>query len=113
MKIFKTRNRTASSFQVIQNEDGTLLLTRDGITSIRNAALIIHNLGKESENGNGIEEVLSRCIEFEGTLKEFIKQSQIPLKSKKSKMPILIKKIAIPDLTTKHKRPRIKKFEKI
>lgn len=63
-------------YEVRQNEDGTLFITRDGIHSIDNAGQFIMNFG-------GIEGILKRCVESDLQVKEFAKHHMDEIKAMK------------------------------
>lgn len=69
MKYLITNTQT---IQVLQHEDGTLLLTKDGKSSIPDAGAFIRSAG-------GIDMLLSRCIDSEKSLSEI----QQEMKAKK------------------------------
>lgn len=63
MKILQTKRL---AYQIIENGDGTILVTKDGVNSINNAGAFIMCYG-------GVEKVIENCIEYDGTLEQFNK----------------------------------------
>jgi len=62
IKIYQSKRNKSNFFQVIQTDDPeNIFMTQDGVNSIPNPGLFVLQQG-------GVENVLNRCIDWEGTL---------------------------------------------
>jgi hypothetical protein len=91
MKIYMTNSK--KFYQVEKNENETLKITCEDGTNFINAGNLIDSVG-------GVDKLLSMCVDFDGTLKEYVEKFK---ENEKAERAERIKKQALIDKENKEK----------